>query len=336
MVIDIDENVKHSMLGSYADDTRLWKIIYGEEDRDLLQKDLEALYRWADHNNKTFNDDKFEYLPFGTPNPRSYTSPLGETIKTQEHVKDLGVYMSGTCSFNYHIASLVKAASQVSAWILRTFLSREKNLMKTLMKSLLVPKCEYASVVWSPFDKKNIALIENIQRRFTSKIRDYQTFDEEHQRWICSVNYVDRLKDLKIYSLVRRRERVMILYAYRVLIGLLEFQWFEAYEDFPGSGIKLKPKYNSRARNIVKRCRHSSFFYKGAQLYNLIPVELRQVEEIIVPNQGHVNTFKEKLDKFLEEIPDEPSVADLPRNAATNSLICQIPVFLRQQNVGPQ
>ena len=75
--------------------------------------------------------------------------------------------------------------------------------------------------------------------------------------------------------------------------------------------------------------RHSSFFYKGAQLYNLLPVELRQLEEIEEAHQGHVNSFKGKLDKFVEMIPDEPNVGGGQRAAATNSLICQVPVFRR-------
>ena len=123
----------------------------------------------------------------------------------------------------------------------------------------------------------------------------------------------------------------MILYAYRVVIGMLKFQWFEAFEDFENGGIKLKSKYNNRAPVRVKRCRHSSFFYKGPQLYNLLPVELRLFEEIVEPDQSHVNAFKEKLDKFLEQIPDEPATDG--RAATTNSLICQIPLFRRQQRL---
>ena len=304
-------------------------MIHADDDQILLQQDLQVLYEWADLNNKSFNDDKFEHLPFGKPNNRVYTSPSGSEIKKKEHVKDLGVHMSGTCSFDFHINSIVKTAMQVSAWILRTFLTRDKFAMKVLLQSLVVSLCEYASVVWSPFDKKNINMIENVQKRFTSRIRDYQEFDEELQMWVCTVSYNERIKDLKIYSLERRRERNIIMYAYRVVIGLLKFEWFEGYEDFQDGGIKLRPKYNNRAPARVKRCRHSSFFYKGPQLYNLLPAELRQLEEIDEPGKEHVEAFKVKLDKFLEKIPDEPCTEG--RVASTNSLICQIPLFRRQQ-----
>ena len=241
--------------------------------------------------------------------------------------------MSNDMSFNYHIATCTKSASQVSAWILRTFLTREKYVMKILLKSLLVSKCEYASVVWSPFDNKNINMLENIQRRFTSRIKEYQMWDEELQTWICNVSYTDRLKDLKIYSLERRRERIMILYAYRVIIGLLDFPWFEAFEEYEERGIRLRCKYNRRAPPKVRRRRHSSFFYKGAQLYNLLPRALRQSEEIEIPDQCHADEFKKKLDALLEKIPDEPSVGGSPRVANSNSLICQIPVYRRRQQL---
>ena len=330
MLVDIDADIKHSMLGSYADDTRLWKFIHRIEDQELLQQDLQVLYDWADYNNKKYNDDKFEHLPHGPENSRIYVTQSGSQIKKKNTVKDLGVYMSHDCSFNFHIANTVKTAFKVSAWILRTFLTRDKFLMKILLQSLVVSQVEYASVVWSPFDSHNINMLENVQRRFTSKIFEYQTWDDELQKYICEVDYVDRLKDLKIYSLDRRRERFMILYAYRVIIGLIQFQWFEAYEDHEEQGIKLRPKYNKKAPQYIRRARHSSFFYKGPQLYNLMPAELRQFEEIVEPDQSHVDEFKKKLDKYLEMIPDEPTVPDRQRAAATNSLICQIPMFRKQ------
>ena len=330
MLIDIDDDIKHSMLGSYADDTRLWRFIHKIEDQQLLQDDLQVLYDWAEKNNKSFNDKKFEYLPLGSSNmKRSYTTPNGSKIREKEHVRDLGVQMSSNGSFEEHMRCCVKGAFQVSSWVLRTFLSRDRYVIKVLLQSLVVPKVEYASVVWSPFDNTNIQMLENVQRKFTSKILQYQTWNEELQRYICTVDYVERLKDLKIYSLERRRERFMILYAYRVLIGLIKFPWFDVFVD-EGGIIKIRSKYNRRSPSKVRRARHSSFFYKGPQLYNLLPEELRKFEEIDVPTQDHVDEYKKKLDKFLELIPDEPTCGR-PRVATTNSLICQVPLYRRQQ-----
>ena len=91
----------------------------------------------------------------------------------------------------------------------------------------------------------------------------------------------------------------------------------------------MRVKYNKQAIQSIKSIRHSSFFYKGPQLYNLLPPVLRQLDEIEIPEQKHVDEFKEYLDEFLTLIPDQPSVPELTkcRSAATNSLICQVPVL---------
>ena len=131
------------------------------------------------------NDNKFEHLSYGPANSRVYVAPSGSIIKKKENVKDLGVYMSHTCTFDFHIAYIVMTAFKVSAWVLRTFLSRDKYVMKVLLQSLIVSQVEYASVVWSPFDNQNINMIENVQRRFTSRIYEYHECDDELQKNIC-------------------------------------------------------------------------------------------------------------------------------------------------------
>ena len=128
-------------------------------------------------------------------------------------------------------------------------------------------------------------------------------------------------------TVYRGEERFIIHYVYRILIGLLHFNWFEVYFE---RGIKLRTKYQHRAPPRIRKIRHNSFFYKGPQLYNLLPIDLRQVEEIVNPSQSHVDNFKRRLDKFLSQIPDQPTVPGLHRIAATNSLICQIPIYRRE------
>ena len=47
MISDIDENVKHSILSSFADDTRLMKAITAAVDIALPQEDLNTVYEWT-------------------------------------------------------------------------------------------------------------------------------------------------------------------------------------------------------------------------------------------------------------------------------------------------
>merc|ERR1711891_140292 len=52
MISDIDEDVRLSIIRCFADDTRVNKKIKTNEDKELMQKDLDAVYRWAEKKRK--------------------------------------------------------------------------------------------------------------------------------------------------------------------------------------------------------------------------------------------------------------------------------------------
>ena len=90
-------------------------------------------------------------------------------------------------------------------WVLRVFQSRKSSLMRTLLKSLVIPLLEYCCQLWNPWKAKDIQAIEAIQRTFTYKISEVQR-----------LNYWERLHELKLYSLQRRRERYIIIYIRKI------------------------------------------------------------------------------------------------------------------------
>ena len=328
MVIDISDDIKYSLIGSYADDTRVWKCITGRIEQNQLQSDLNELYNWATKNNMTFNDDKFELITFGHPSKRNFKTPSGEPVKRKDHVKDLGIYMSSNCTFDHHIEEVIKGSTRMKNWVLRTFRIWNKFVMRTHLKSIIIPKAEYGCILWSPTSLTSINRLETLQKSFTSRIEEYQTYDQLLKMPRCTTNYWDRLKDLNLYSLERRRERYIIIYMYKFIIGFITLPTFEI--DMGGRGIKVQRKFNQAAPKKVRNLRKNSFFYRGPQLYNLLPISLRQPENITIPAQTNVNQFKKKLDEFLATIPDQPTAAGLVREAETNSLIHQIQIQARK------
>ena len=125
LLSDIDSNIISSFLASFADDTRIWKGVAGVNDASALQRDLEIVYQWAEDNNMSFNNLKFECLRFGPDSTlkatTNYTSPSGTIIDTKEHVRDLGVTMSSDGTFSEHIQKICLSARNMCSWILRTF-----------------------------------------------------------------------------------------------------------------------------------------------------------------------------------------------------------------------
>ena len=56
----------------------------------------------------------------------------------------------------FHIQNLCKKCSNLSGWILRTFTTRYSITMMTLFKSLVLPRLDYGSQLWSPHLVKHI------------------------------------------------------------------------------------------------------------------------------------------------------------------------------------
>ena len=89
----------------------------------------------------------------------------------------LGIFMSSNCSFEFHIQNLCKNVSNLSGWILRTFTTRDSITMLTLFKSLVLPRLDYGSQLWSPHLVKHIDQLEKIQRSFTKHITGMQSLE---------------------------------------------------------------------------------------------------------------------------------------------------------------
>ena len=66
MMTDIDDNIAHAVVNSFADDTRLLNLISNQNDTANLQNDANTIYAWAEDNNLKFNDVKFEVIQYGT------------------------------------------------------------------------------------------------------------------------------------------------------------------------------------------------------------------------------------------------------------------------------
>ena len=65
MISDIDDNILSSIVRLFADDTKISAKIENEGDTEILQQDLDEIYRWADENCMEFNENKFEIMSHG-------------------------------------------------------------------------------------------------------------------------------------------------------------------------------------------------------------------------------------------------------------------------------
>ena len=160
----------------------------------------------------------------------------------------------------------------------------------------------------------NINKLEKIQRSFTKKIHG-----------LNNIHYWDRLQQLHLFSLQRRRERYMIIYIWKATHGLVPDIGLTYAPTNNNDCIRLRlPKLHGPAQ--VQRLMENSLLYHGARLFNLLPVELRA---LTTPDRAPVTVdlFKRRLDKFLSRIPDEPgsNKGGRVRAADSNSILHQLP-----------
>ena len=213
-ISDINKHVLHSSVASFADDTRVLKEISSISDTEQLQTTLASLYSWAEQNNMSFNDNKFEHTHYSTGginyNAYKFAAPDGFHIHNRGYITHLGITLSCDGNFTHHIRNFVKKARDQTGWILRTFRTRERSPMLTLFKSLVIPLLKYCCQLWSPWWAGEKQSLEIVQRSYTSKISDVRHLD-----------YWTRLRKLNLYSLERHRERYAISYIYKIFNGYL-------------------------------------------------------------------------------------------------------------------
>ena len=116
--------------------------------------------------------------------------------------------MSSSGNFKHHIRTMIDAAQLLCGWILRTFITRKKDPMLLLWRSLIRSKLEYCCQLWCPTQTGDIQSIEQVQRNFMLKINGIQ-----------HLSYWQQLQELSLYSLERRRERYILLYIWQIIEG---------------------------------------------------------------------------------------------------------------------
>ena len=122
---------------------------------------------------------------------------------------------------------------------------------------------------------------------------------------IRDLDYWKRLEAIQMYSQQRRMERYRIIYVWKILEGYAPNCGIEVAQTNERLGRKVKiPSLLRNGRQAIQTLRENSFQINGARLFNSLPKKIRNMKY----NQ---EDFKEALDKYISEVPDQPRIGSL-------------------------
>ncbi|CAM5121826.1 unnamed protein product [Eretmochelys imbricata] len=196
-----------SVLIKFVYDTKLRGIANLENDRDIIQEDLDDLVNWSNSNRMKFNSEKYKVMHLGI-NKKNFSYKLG-THQLEVTEEDLGVLVDHRMTMSRQCDMAVKKTNAVLGCIRRGISSRDKEVLVSLYKALMRPHLEYCVQFWSPMFKKDEFKVEEVQRRATRMIRGMENLPCER-----------RLKELGLFSLTKRRLRGDMIALYKYIRGI--------------------------------------------------------------------------------------------------------------------
>ena len=166
--------------------------------------------------------------------------------------------------------------------IRRSFTDLNSDNFRNLFTTMIRPHLEYAAAVWSPHMKKDIQLIENVQRRATKQLPI-----------ISKLPYSERLRQLDLPTLRYRRIRGDMIEVFKIL---------KYYDSDPNQILQRHISSATRGHSLKLAKKQSN---SNLRLYSFSIRVINNWNNLSnhVVSSSNTNTFKNRLDSYWKYHP---------------------------------
>jgi len=274
---DMGVNIINRIL-KFADDTKTFGVSNSVQNCISLQRDLDSLVEWSENWGMTFNAQKCKVMHFGSNNLEYDYNIKGENLHKVEVERDLGILVSNDFKVAKQVDKASSSANKILGMIKRTFVSKGREIIIPLYKSIVRPHLEYCIQAWRPHYKKDIEKLEAVQRRTTKIISGME-----------GLSYEERLKKLGLPSLEYRRIRGDLIEVFKIYKGWTNLNFHDfftpAASNLRGHKLKLfKTRFNTDVGKFT-------FANRVIDMWNSLPEDLLECTTL--------NAFKNSIDKVL-------------------------------------